>query len=178
MSNTFGSTPKCNGNAVLVIFQPFPALPIGRIVGSIVTVAMILPYTWVLVRDPMPTSLKRKPNASTLTTYIPAPVAKPHLPKKQEEVELEYATAYMNVDHARRSSTDTLNIDWRMLIRMMAVAVIWIISIVNTELLIKKSHFEPDSDSRSNWQFGQVRVDLCMKGIRVLTWVDRCCHCS
>ncbi|KAG9042068.1 hypothetical protein FS842_002304, partial [Serendipita sp. 407] len=155
MSNTFGSTPRCNINAVLVIFQPFPALPTGRIVGSIVTVAMILLYTWVLIRDHMPTSLKRKLNASSLTTYIPAPVAKLHLPKKQEEVELEYATTYMNVDHTQRSSTDTLNIDWRMVIRMVAVAVIWIISIVNTELLIKKSHFEPDSDSRSNWQFGQ-----------------------
>ncbi|KAG8805545.1 hypothetical protein FRC18_006653 [Serendipita sp. 400] len=102
MSNTFGSTPRRNVHAVLVIFQPFLALPTGRIVGSIVTTVTILLYTQVLVRDHMPTSLKRKPNASSLTAHIPAPVAKLRLPKKQDEVELEYATTYMNVDHVRR----------------------------------------------------------------------------
>jgi hypothetical protein len=45
-----------------------------------------------------------------------------------------------------------------MLVKMVPMSILWTIGVVNTELLIKWSYFQPDSDARSNWQFGQVEM--------------------
>ncbi|KAG8831099.1 hypothetical protein FRC17_003664 [Serendipita sp. 399] len=153
-AQTFGSTPKCNRNAVLVLLRPFPALPTGQIVGSIITVAMIVFYSWMLVREHLPTPPKKGPERLPSSKLGPVLMAKFNLPKQTTEEEEVSKETVTNVDHAW-SSPDTLNVDWRMLLRMGAVTALWTIGIVNTELLIKWSHFARDSDSRSNWQFGQ-----------------------
>jgi hypothetical protein len=46
-AQTFGNNPECNGNAVVVLFRPFSALHAGRIVGWVVTMAVIVLYTGV-----------------------------------------------------------------------------------------------------------------------------------
>jgi hypothetical protein len=50
-AQTFGNNPECNDNAVVVLFQPFSALRGGRIVGWIVTVAVIATYTGMTVTE-------------------------------------------------------------------------------------------------------------------------------
>jgi hypothetical protein len=50
-AKTFGSYPKCNYRAVVVILRPFPALGAGRVVLLIVTAIICIVYTSVTIRD-------------------------------------------------------------------------------------------------------------------------------
>ena len=48
---TFGSRPECNGNAVVVLFKPFPVFHVGIILGWVVTVVVVSLYTFVTVGE-------------------------------------------------------------------------------------------------------------------------------
>jgi hypothetical protein len=50
----YGSSPECNGNAVVVLFRPFSALHAGRIVGWIMTVIFVVFYTTITFMDYLP----------------------------------------------------------------------------------------------------------------------------
>lgn len=50
-TKTFGSSPECNVNAVLVIYAPFPVIEAGRIVGGIITLVVVLAYTYMVLKD-------------------------------------------------------------------------------------------------------------------------------
>jgi hypothetical protein len=51
----------------------------------------------------------------------------------------------------------SLNVAWPLVVRLLIVLILWAIDIINTELLIRWSYFEPATDAHSMWQFGQVR---------------------
>jgi hypothetical protein len=100
-AETFGNAPECNGNAVLVIFQPFRVIPAGRLVGSIATGIVILLYTWITVRDHLPESIKEKSPWSRNTDRLPA---KPDLnpPARKEDLESGKKTRKNTTDYIVR----------------------------------------------------------------------------
>jgi hypothetical protein len=51
MAETFGTTPECNRNAVVVLFRPFPALNAGRIIGCIVVALVFIVYVPVTAME-------------------------------------------------------------------------------------------------------------------------------
>jgi hypothetical protein len=51
MAETFGATPACNRNAVVVLFRPFPALNAGRIIGCIVVAIVFMAYVLVTAME-------------------------------------------------------------------------------------------------------------------------------
>lgn len=53
-ARTYGNSPGCNSNAVVVLFRPFPALNAGRIVGWIVTIIVVVIYTIMTCIDYLP----------------------------------------------------------------------------------------------------------------------------
>jgi hypothetical protein len=58
-ADSFGYSPGCNQNALVVIFRPFSALRSGRIFGWIVVGLVFLCYTGMTVRDYTAKVLKR-----------------------------------------------------------------------------------------------------------------------
>jgi hypothetical protein len=55
---SFGTNPACNENAVVVLFRPFSALHAGRIVCWILTVAIVVVYTFLILKDHLPSPLR------------------------------------------------------------------------------------------------------------------------
>jgi len=47
-------------------------------------------------------------------------------------------------------------VDWVLLIKILLIFVLWSLAVMNTELLIKWSHFMPPDGAASIWQFGQI----------------------
>jgi hypothetical protein len=58
-ATSFGITPECNLNAVVVLFRPFSALHAGRIVCWVLTVIVVVVYTLITLKDHLPSPLKR-----------------------------------------------------------------------------------------------------------------------
>jgi hypothetical protein len=50
-ATTFGSTPKCNHNAVVVLFRPFAALDVGRILFLVLTALVVSIYGGIIYKD-------------------------------------------------------------------------------------------------------------------------------
>jgi hypothetical protein len=57
-ARTFGSNPECNRNAVVVLFRPFSALDVGRIVGWIVVVTVLAIYGGITTLEYTPSKVK------------------------------------------------------------------------------------------------------------------------
>jgi hypothetical protein len=77
-ARNFGNSPECNGNAIVVIFRPFPLLRAGQIVGWIGSCIAIIFYTWVTVKDLTPKPLKKKFKATQMKKVL-IPQVKPSL---------------------------------------------------------------------------------------------------
>ena len=58
-ATSFGTTPECNKNAVVVFFRPFSALHAGRVAGWVLTVIVVVVYTLITLKDHLPSPLKR-----------------------------------------------------------------------------------------------------------------------
>ncbi|KLO17533.1 hypothetical protein SCHPADRAFT_994226 [Schizopora paradoxa] len=56
--DSFGSSPECNSEALVVIFRPFSAIHGGRVVGWITVSIALLFYTFLTVSDYLPTAKK------------------------------------------------------------------------------------------------------------------------
>jgi hypothetical protein len=50
-ATTFGSTPECNHNAVVVLFRPFAALDVGRILFLVLTALVVIIYGGIIYKD-------------------------------------------------------------------------------------------------------------------------------
>lgn len=81
---------------MVVLFQPFRALPVGRIVCCVITGIVLIAYTWITVRDYVTASLKRKPPLVSKMTVTS--VAKPHWPKGKVDIESDNRVGNDNVD--------------------------------------------------------------------------------
>ncbi|KAJ6505204.1 hypothetical protein C8R45DRAFT_972006 [Mycena sanguinolenta] len=160
-----GHTEKCNPNALVVIFRPFPALPAGRLVCLVVTAVIFTLYTGILIKDNLPPAPKRilqwiqqkvtKEVPTTTEQELPTPPGIPPLPRhtaqKMSAGKVEY--------HSRKAPAVPkeydLQIAWDIVIKILFVLVLWGLAVMNTELLIFWNHFPP-SNGQSLWQFGQV----------------------
>ena len=49
-----------------------------------------------------------------------------------------------------------LAVAWDLAIELIVVVILWSLTVMNTELLIRWNRFAPPNGSQSPWQFGQV----------------------
>jgi hypothetical protein len=72
---TFGSTPECNPNALVVLFRPFFALNAGRILFCVLAGLLCIAYTALLVNDHIALPAKKMPRLlkQLIVQHIPAP---------------------------------------------------------------------------------------------------------
>lgn len=54
-----------------------------------------------------------------------------------------------------------LQIAWDLVVEILLVTVLWMLAVMNTELLIRWNDFEPLDTPTSPWQFGQVEPSIC-----------------
>ncbi|KAJ6614342.1 hypothetical protein B0H10DRAFT_2191521 [Mycena sp. CBHHK59/15] len=160
-AESFGSSPECNQNTVVVLFRPFSALKSGRILGWVMTVIVAAGYTALLVKDHItPLSISRAKMApkrfrkAELITLgedqrIPAPEVMPaaqNVPnigswKDPYPLEIPAEPIY------------EIPIAWDNLLAIIGIVIFWTLAVMNTELLIRWNHFAASSESL--WQFGQ-----------------------
>ncbi|KAJ7233728.1 hypothetical protein B0H12DRAFT_1239251 [Mycena haematopus] len=164
--HSFGRTPQCNANAVVVLFRSFAALPAGRIVCLMITASICTVYTGIIVKDHLPAASKRMlqwirqrvAKELPTTTEQDLPPTPPGIPPLPRHVGHKLAAARLEY-HGRRSPAGSkeydLQIAWDIVIKIISVLILWGMAVMNTELLIRWNHFPP-SDGQSLWQFGQV----------------------
>ncbi|KAJ7087960.1 hypothetical protein B0H15DRAFT_294670 [Mycena belliarum] len=153
-AHTFGSSPGCNARAVVVLFRPFNALTSGRTVCWVVTVLVVTVYTGILITDHIPPAKKLVPQwiQKRVAKQVPAmdddlPMASPEPGSGPGKVQYRKLPALpMEYD---------LQIAWGIVLEIAAILVLWSLTVMNTELLIRWNGFAPSS-AQSSWQFGQV----------------------
>jgi hypothetical protein len=77
---SFGTNPACNENAVVVLFRPFSALYAGRIVCWVLTVIVMVVYTLLILKDHLPSPLKRAYQRVSKTSMF-RPMVRPKAPE-------------------------------------------------------------------------------------------------
>jgi hypothetical protein len=87
-ANDFGSVPECNGNAMIVIFRPFPMLRAGQIVLSISSGIIFLFYTGLTLKDHIPPQLKQRFKVVQIADAVPLKTRQRPLPQERPEVEV------------------------------------------------------------------------------------------
>lgn len=72
---TFGSTPECNPNALTILFRPFSALNVGRILFCVLAGLVCIAYTALLVNDHIALLAKKMTQIlkQFIIQHIPAP---------------------------------------------------------------------------------------------------------
>ncbi|PVF99844.1 hypothetical protein CPB86DRAFT_872278 [Serendipita vermifera] len=165
-AKSFGNKPECNPNAVVVLFRPFPALTSGRIVGWLIIVSIIAAYTFITVKD-LTASQRKKFNLSYKVFKFRKSTEKPDVEATAEGVKpppttidndnnMDFIELGITPQFKVQSQKYVIPIDWKLLLKLIVVTILWSLSVMNTELLIVWSHFESADDSRSSWQFGQL----------------------
>ncbi|KAJ6542537.1 hypothetical protein DFH09DRAFT_1173928 [Mycena vulgaris] len=161
---TFGFQPGCNPHAVVVLFRPFSALKAGRTVCWVMTVLVVTVYTGILVKDHMPSAprLVQQWIQKRVTKQIPAtdqeiPMASPHVapPPRIIPALAPVKPQFRSRQSPERPMEYDLQIAWNLVIEIAVVLILWGLTVMNTELLIRRNNFEP-SHNQSSWQFGQV----------------------
>lgn len=167
-------TPECNADAVVVLFRPFSALRVGRIVGGVVLCLVVLTYTWLVVTDyragmsqdqkidgaPIDTenlNIRMDRNPDTHSRNTPIHAQMPVVPDVQMGRQSVRTSISIGVPPGFDVGYDT-RLAGRMLSMLSIITVTWVLVVVNTELLIRWNHFQPTTSSQ--WQFGQVRLLL------------------
>ncbi|KAJ7118140.1 hypothetical protein C8R44DRAFT_982867 [Mycena epipterygia] len=164
-AKSFGSYPQCNSNAVVVLFRPFSALKSGRTVCWVMTVLVVTVYTGILVKDHIPPAPKLVHQwiQKRVTKQIPAtdqelPMASPDVapqPRRTPRVAPSKVQYHARKPPERPMEYD-LQIAWPLVIEIAVVLILWGLTVMNTELLIRWNHFNPSGGAQSSWQFGQV----------------------
>ncbi|KAJ7021306.1 hypothetical protein C8F04DRAFT_1273912 [Mycena alexandri] len=165
-AKSFGYEHTCNRNASVVIFRPFNALKAGRPVGWVVTGIVVAVYTGVLIRDHLPQTHKAILQWIRRQVTKEVPATDPGLPMDESLVSppqrRPQATLMQNkVQYNSRRTAEIpkeydLQIAWNIVINIGFVLVLWALTVMNTELLIRWNHFAPNDTPQSSWQFGQV----------------------
>ncbi|PVF96966.1 hypothetical protein CPB86DRAFT_786453 [Serendipita vermifera] len=161
---SFGSRPECNPNAVVVLFRPFPALTSGRIVGWILVTSLFLVYTFITVKDVV--LRQKRPLSIVLKVFRlqsrPKSTSTEAVRPLSEKIEntndtdpniLEQGAPPLGTVYSQKYS---MPIDWKLLLKMILITILWALGVMNTELLIVWSRFERVEEARSPWQFGQL----------------------
>ncbi|KAJ7797269.1 hypothetical protein B0H14DRAFT_2912188, partial [Mycena olivaceomarginata] len=170
-ATTFGSTPECNHNAVVVLFRPFAALDAGRILFLVLTALVVIIYGGIIYKD-WKDSIKRlgrrmarrltkknRPNEEIeLNNHAEAPPAAEPAPRSAPEPE-NTANRAPDTDYVPLSETEQTyryNVDEKVVANIVVVLILWTLAVMNTELLIRWNHFAASDDSQSPWQYGQI----------------------
>ncbi|KAJ6549847.1 hypothetical protein B0H19DRAFT_951909, partial [Mycena capillaripes] len=165
-ATTFGPTPECNHNAVVVLFRPFAALDVGRILFLVLTALVVIIYGGIIYKDWKDSfkrlggrmnrrlTKKKRPNEEIdINNYAEAlPAAEP-APCNAPEPE---NTANRAPDTQIYGYTYRYNVDEKVVLNIIVVLILWALAVMNTELLIRWNHFAVSDDSQSQWQFGQI----------------------
>ncbi|KAF7303414.1 hypothetical protein MIND_00569900 [Mycena indigotica] len=155
----FGAAPDCNHLAVIALFHPISGLRAGRVAGLVLAGLFALLYTGLLINDwrvHALTNLRRRRQRTMRLPVSEEPDMAPEdrLPRDARLPEMPSKTVQPR--HRFEPEIDyEVPIAWDVLVQMTVVIVLWALAVMNTELLIRWSHFAP-ADSAS-WQFGQVR---------------------
>lgn len=171
---TFGKTPACNADAVIVVFQPLSALHAGRVLCLVVLcIAVFIHFSSVFsdCRERIMRSRKARmddtdpartekgdmtPSSPRLSRMgSPDPDASFSGTAAHGDVQSENHAAFRKGNPFERVSGYDTGLDGRLLLRLSFIAVIWALAVMNTELLIRWNHFQPTNASQ--WQFDQVR---------------------
>jgi len=162
-ARTYGSSPQCNGNAVVVLFRPFNALNAGRIVGWIVIVFFVISYTIITCMDYLPPPPKqvqewiRKKRAwrRRITPNFQDPADNMESDGNALDITRQNRIPQSRF-YRKQQATYDLQIAWDLVIEIIAIVILWALAVMNTELLIRWNHFELPNSPQSPWQFGQV----------------------
>ncbi|KAF7360392.1 hypothetical protein MVEN_00769000 [Mycena venus] len=165
-AKTFGNNPDCNPNAVVVLFRPFSALKSGRIVCWVFIVLVVLLYTAILIWDyfpPVPQPVRDwiKKRVTKRAPDPESPDIQPERPPQEDAPGITRRRTTLAskdpVDPRARGpqpSTYDLQIPWELIIKIILVVVVWSLTVMNIELLIRWNNFSPSGGQP--WQFGQV----------------------
>jgi len=161
-AKVFGSNPECNGNAVVVLFWHFPALTSGRIVYGIGITFAIVAYTLVTIKDYYPPAesamdkvvawAKRPRRAAPTLDSDLADLAANDTPNESNNI----LHPNYGVDSQLYQPSYNLQIPWDLVIEITILVTMWVLAVMNTELLIRWNRFKRPECSESAWQFGQI----------------------
>ncbi|KAJ6479548.1 hypothetical protein C8R47DRAFT_609126 [Mycena vitilis] len=166
-AKSFGSAQSCNHNALIVLFRPFAAFPAGRIVCLAIASVVIAGYTGLLVKDHLPPAPKAifQWIQKRVTKEVPAtdqefPMTAPDMsPQARPQPAFGRASTNTKLNAQHRPSLPKeydLQIAWNLIIEIGMKTILWGVTVMNTELLIRWNHFAPADSQQSSWQFGQV----------------------
>ncbi|KLO09387.1 hypothetical protein SCHPADRAFT_943680 [Schizopora paradoxa] len=119
-SDSFGSSPTCNSEAMVVLFRPFRMIHVGRNAGLVVVVFALVGYSVLTILD---YSSGTDEDSHSQHSYKRRSLVLGCFPKGT-------------------------------ILKAVVFVVIWVIAVVNTELLIRSNKFSPGGQPQ--WQFGQV----------------------
>ncbi|KAJ7171474.1 hypothetical protein C8R46DRAFT_1088514 [Mycena filopes] len=153
---TFGQSPDCNYDAVVVFFHRFKALGGGRIFGLVVVSLMAVAYSTMTARDYL-TKIRRKlqHRAAQPENVIPPikrhpipPVFSPHTSRQPQSPVLT-RRQFTQYDTARPFR------DNRLIFMLFWILVFWAGFVVHTESIIRFNQ-PPQTNTSPTWQFGQI----------------------
>ncbi|KAF8126850.1 hypothetical protein K438DRAFT_2001193 [Mycena galopus ATCC 62051] len=157
---SFGSHPECNLNAVVVIFRPFSVLWAGRPVAWVLTLLIAVCYTALLVKEQVKVVARTVlPLVMCYRMQVHDPEAAAGRPPRHNcsgDGAAGDTAEDLNLETGHEMPTYGLNIAWHMILEITVLLILWSLSVMNTELLIRWTHFAPSDDSQSQSQFGQV----------------------
>ncbi|KAF7343072.1 hypothetical protein MVEN_01737600 [Mycena venus] len=176
---TFGSTPECNPNALVVLFRPFSALNAGRILFCVLAGLVCIAYTALLVNDHIVPRTKKMARIlkQLIVQHIPVPdmsgeaAVSPPPPPKAPEANAAPPPAFKKyVPPSKHRERYNCQIDWKVVFKITIILILWGLAVMNTELLIRWNHFAASDGSHSEWQFGQV-LPMFLVGLSLISVV-------
>ncbi|CAK5268984.1 unnamed protein product [Mycena citricolor] len=167
----FGNNVQCNTSASAVMFRPFPFLQTGRIISFIITGVSAVLFIGMIIRDYTNISQivkragKRLPGENPVSAEERHPMTTPPRSMSQSKIRPPRHTAgEVGIPRpGRPSSYDDKNpyalpVDWNLLIRLIALSMLWLVGVLNIELLIRFNF--PSTTAQAAWQFGQILAIL------------------
>ncbi|KAJ7145177.1 hypothetical protein C8R43DRAFT_1130235 [Mycena crocata] len=157
-----------------LIFRPFSALKIGRILFLVMTTLASVIHIALIVKDLKTPVAKQWARVRRRVSEkipdidndpaIPAPV-EPHptLNTPATAPSNQPPTAPPKKNYPKRKWEDQsydLQIDWNLVGKIIVGLILWSLAVMNTELLIRWNHFMESDENHSPWQFGQVLLML------------------
>ncbi|KAJ7186456.1 hypothetical protein C8R46DRAFT_1057234 [Mycena filopes] len=166
-ADSFGAEAECNSNAVVVLFHPFNALRIGRPLGLATTGLVFLGYSAILIHDHLPQTgallrwLRKSVRKEVPAGDVEAVGEGEDGPGSAPQMRPQAVPGPGRVQYSSRKLLEIpkehdLQLAGQIVVNLVVVLVMWAITVMNTELLIRWNHFAPNDTPQSSWQFGQV----------------------
>jgi len=150
---SFGKSPNCNFEAVVVIFRPFSAIRSGRVVGWVVVSLALVAYSFLTIGGYAPAAKGawtrfRESRTTQAAAEINLSTARPRGRSNQA------GNPSPKAPSTSPRKTWIADADYTLIVVLIVISVIWSLAVMNTELLIRWNHFAPNHESK--WTFGQL----------------------